>query len=123
MRTIFDPLLVLLAKLTDPVVARQLKQAVRRLQFTKAENEQLRSLWVPKMSAKLFRRRSRQRKRRPAELGQVSARRQSVKSGPGRDGRLSRRLAGGRRVKPTPQSCRVPRAGTGGGHCDLGASW
>jgi hypothetical protein len=29
--------------LTDPVVARQLKHAVRQLQFTKAENEQLRS--------------------------------------------------------------------------------
>ena len=42
MKTIFHPLLVLLAKLTDPVVARQLKHQARELQFAKAENEQLR---------------------------------------------------------------------------------
>ena len=42
MKTIFHPLLVLLANLTDPVVARQLKQQARELQFAKAENEQLR---------------------------------------------------------------------------------
>jgi putative transposase len=43
MKTIFHPLLVLLANLTDPVVARQLKQQARELQFAKAENEQLRN--------------------------------------------------------------------------------
>jgi hypothetical protein len=42
MKTIFHALLVLLANLTDPVVARQLKQQARELQFAKAENEQLR---------------------------------------------------------------------------------
>ena len=42
MKTIFHPLLVLLAKLTDAVVARQLKHQARELQFAKAENEQLR---------------------------------------------------------------------------------
>ena len=42
MKNIFHPLLVLLAKLTDPVVARQLKHQARELQFAKAENEQLR---------------------------------------------------------------------------------
>jgi hypothetical protein len=31
MKTIFHPLIVLLAKLTDPVVARQLKQQAREL--------------------------------------------------------------------------------------------
>lgn len=43
MKTIFHPLLVLLANLTDPVVARQLKDAVRQLQFAKAEVETLRT--------------------------------------------------------------------------------
>jgi putative transposase len=42
-KTIFHPLLVFLANLTDPVVARQLKNAVRQLQFIKAENETLRA--------------------------------------------------------------------------------
>jgi putative transposase len=42
-KTIFHPLLVFLANLTDPVVARQLKGAVRQLQFIKAENETLRA--------------------------------------------------------------------------------
>jgi hypothetical protein len=40
MKAIFHPLLVLLANLTDPVVARQLKHQARELQFAKAENEQ-----------------------------------------------------------------------------------
>ena len=43
MKTIFHPLLVLLAKLTDQAVARQLKQSARQLQFSKAECEQLRA--------------------------------------------------------------------------------
>jgi putative transposase len=42
MRTIFDPLLVLLAKLTDPAVARQFKHVVRQLEFVKTQNEALR---------------------------------------------------------------------------------
>src|SRR6516165_5695569 len=42
-KTIFHPLLVLLAKLTDQAVARQLKQSARQLQFSKAECEQLRA--------------------------------------------------------------------------------
>jgi putative transposase len=42
-KTIFHPLLVLLANLTDKAVAHQLKVMARRLQFLKAENEQLRA--------------------------------------------------------------------------------
>jgi putative transposase len=43
MQNIFQPLLVLLARLTDPAVADQIKTMARRLQFAKAENEQLRA--------------------------------------------------------------------------------
>ena len=43
MKTIFHPLLVLLANLTDQTLARQLKDVVRQLQFVKAENEVLRA--------------------------------------------------------------------------------
>jgi putative transposase len=41
-KTIFRPLFVVLAYLTDPVVARVLKDVVRQLQFANAQNEQLR---------------------------------------------------------------------------------
>jgi len=43
LKTIFHPLLVLLANLTDRTLARQLKDVVRQLQFVKAENEVLRA--------------------------------------------------------------------------------
>ena len=43
MKTIFHPLFVLLANLTDQTLARQLKNVVRQLQFVKAENEVLRA--------------------------------------------------------------------------------
>ena len=43
MKTIFHPLLVVLANLTDNVTAHQLKAMACRLQFLKAENEQLRA--------------------------------------------------------------------------------
>ena len=43
MKTIFHPLLVLLANLADQTMARQLKDLVRQLQFVKAENEVLRA--------------------------------------------------------------------------------
>ena len=43
MNTIFYPLLILLANLTDKVVAHQLKTLVRKLQFVMAQNEQLRT--------------------------------------------------------------------------------
>jgi putative transposase len=41
-KTIFHPLFVVLAYLTDPVVARVLMDVVRQLQFANAQNEQLR---------------------------------------------------------------------------------
>jgi putative transposase len=43
LNTIFYPLLILLANLTDKAVAHQLKILVRKLQFVMAQNEQLRA--------------------------------------------------------------------------------